>query len=63
MMFEWPCDKRRAHGPHDPVPCAIHSPNPALRCRDCFMCPGVKAHPATMIGGSDAQERPEARTR
>lgn len=31
--FEWPCDRREAHGPHDG-------------------CPGVKAHPNTMIGGA-----------
>lgn len=34
--FEWPCHRRDAHGPHDR---AWIDP-----------CPGVKAHPATMIG-------------
>ena len=45
--FTWPCDKRKAHGPHkhDCGECR------SLDCEGCVDCPGVKAHPHTMIGG------------
>jgi hypothetical protein len=58
--FVWPCGRRRAHGPHradeldeqekgvnhngDGV---IQEYHPAI----AYDCPGVKAHPATQIGG------------
>lgn len=63
---DWPCDRRDAHGPHrvewtDTVP--EHDPacdgNPERCSSTCPIpvpvlivddCPGVKAHPATMIG-------------
>lgn len=38
--FEWPCDRRDAHGPHN-------TKNPPSAAHICL---GVKAHPATMIG-------------
>lgn len=60
--FEWPCDKHYAHGPHviewtasehgcdgTEEGCAATCPVP-VQMR--FDCPGVKAHPATMCGGS-----------
>lgn len=44
--FQWPCDRRDAHGQHYPeigdvggLPGITH-------------CSGVPAHPATMIGGA-----------
>lgn len=40
--FEWPCGKRKAHGPH-----IIEEDTPYEK-----KCPGVKAHPATQIGGN-----------
>lgn len=58
--FEWPCDRRDAHGPHriewtasehgcdgTPESCASICPIPVQAVYDC---PGVKAHPDTMIG-------------
>lgn len=47
-VFKWPCPKRKAHGPH---PLCEHEPNDPEACESA-MCPGVKAHPATQIGGS-----------
>lgn len=38
--FKWPCFKRRAHEPHH------------VDVQVPYDCPGVKAHPATQIGGS-----------
>lgn len=51
-MFKWPCNKRTAHGPHQ-APCTFDiCPDQVLDCEDdTHPCPGVKAHPATMIGG------------
>lgn len=51
--FDWPCDRREAHGPH-PVDCQILSYGPGIHdhsgsCEPAD-CPGVLAHPATMIG-------------
>lgn len=43
--FEWPCDKRRAHGPHE----VVERTGP--QDWELSECPGVLAHPATMIGG------------
>lgn len=37
--FVWPCDKRIAHGPHK-----IETKS------GWYTCPGVRAHPNTMIG-------------
>jgi hypothetical protein len=45
--FDWPCDKREAHGPHPIEPANVRG-----------NCPGVKAHPATQIGGNHISERP-----
>ena len=42
--FEWPCYKRHAHGPHEVEAETDDDWN--------WDCPGVKAHPATMIGGN-----------
>lgn len=63
MSFEWPCDRRDAHGPHprpiDPEIAAVYDvPPDQLDTIDPEVvglvtppdCPGVKAHPATMIG-------------
>ncbi len=48
--FKWPCDRRVAHGPHA-VPCSQHGTRYTLCDFDCDIeCPGVKAHPNTMIG-------------
>ena len=49
--FPWPCGRRYAHGPH-PVPTL----DPGAEGWDMARvyerrCPGVKAHPLTMIGG------------
>ncbi len=43
--FEWPCNKHYAHGPHTVQP--PKAPDRFVPTRDC---PGVKAHPNTMIG-------------
>lgn len=43
--FEWPCDREYAHGPH-----SLREPR-TLSTQDIGLdCPGVKAHPNTMIG-------------
>lgn len=49
--FEWPCEKRTAHGPHL-VECGEESTCglDIFDCDDDHNCPGVKAHPDTMIG-------------
>ena len=39
--FKWPCNRRIAHGPH-----IIEEGTKYEKS-----CPGVLAHPATMIGG------------
>lgn len=57
--FRWPCDIRRAHGPHQRKPVGTvrllaQFPmyvGPGGKLTANPDCPGVKAHPATMIGG------------
>lgn len=43
--YPWPCDLRIAHGPHE---------NPVVNGETVIVgettCPGVAAHPNTMIG-------------
>lgn len=65
QTFQWPCEKRRAHGPHplDPVECsdAFNCEEPSMLVGYKIMhlpqpCPGVGAHPATMAGGSIPEE-------
>jgi hypothetical protein len=54
ITFEWPCDKRRAHGPHYRKKGGDQPKRdiPIYLARgDDRVCPGVKAHPRTMIGG------------
>lgn len=66
--FEWPCDRRVAHGPHliewidteaahdcdgTEESCVANCPVP-IPVHQNFDCPGVLAHPATMIGGAYA---------
>jgi hypothetical protein len=59
-LTDWPCDRRDAHKPHSEVvtvaahgdchdeeSCARECPVPVQEVIDC---PGVRAHPATMIG-------------
>lgn len=47
--FEWPCDKRIAHGPHDRTPLdGYYVGGNGITTEK--RCPGVKAHPDTMIG-------------
>jgi hypothetical protein len=62
--FKWPCYKRKAHGKHYKAcfdhPEELGMTGPFEPCPNCEECPGVLAHPATMIGGGDAQARPEA---
>lgn len=60
--FEWPCSRREAHGPHqrecvgwiDPDPNAeLNAPAYATgggKVTPDPECPGVRAHPNTMIG-------------
>lgn len=54
--FPWPCEKRRSHGPHKRERINLWGPAPAVYAAGDGMvtqvedCPGVKAHPATMIG-------------
>jgi hypothetical protein len=60
--FDWPCSKRRAHGPHLKE-CHNHVGGVSnyvrgKQCPNCVVCPGVKAHPATMIGGAFKRETP-----
>jgi hypothetical protein len=58
--FEWPCDRRDAHGPHTITwtesghgcdgteeSCMENCPVPIQQGQDC---PGVRAHPDTQIG-------------
>jgi hypothetical protein len=53
--FEWPCHRREAHGPHDDLNTLGMSDEAVAaamsRPPDEPTCPGVKAHPKTMIGG------------
>lgn len=48
--YVWPCDLRRAHGPH---PTWLTDPGTFK------WCPGVLAHPDTQIGRGTLPERPE----
>jgi len=56
--FEWPCAKRIAHGEHE-----IEDHGEVMEYGRSF-CPGVAAHPATLIGGALPEEmwndRPKA---
>lgn len=54
--FEWPCWKRYAHGPHkvDSLRSQVASRMSGVDKR--ADCPGVKSHPATMIGGNVPEE-------
>jgi hypothetical protein len=47
--FEWPCDRRDAHHPHE-----IH--NEFMEECVVYQCPGVGAHPLTQIGGAHTEE-------
>lgn len=60
--FEWPCDRHEAHGPHriewtasehgcdgTEEVCSQTCPVPVQMVEEC---PGVDAHPLTMIGGA-----------
>lgn len=57
--FEWPCHKRRSHGPHKRTKVGdihrdggwypVYDNGQGVKTEDGD-CPGVKAHPATMIG-------------
>lgn len=42
--FDWPCDLRIAHGPH------VIVTSEGVRRSRIKKCPGVRAHPDTMIG-------------
>jgi hypothetical protein len=44
--FKWPCDLRIAHGPHKVEISLLTGPG----AFEEYDCPGVKAHPDTMIG-------------
>lgn len=61
--YDWPCDRRVAHRPHTEVwaepehgcdgteeDCMKTCPIPV---QAVLHCPGVKAHPLTMIGGAN----------
>ena len=65
--FRWPCERRDAHGPHN----AYADASPSEFCPVCGRergqsharsdcdgeCPGVDAHPLTMIGGRYRDDR------
>ena len=55
IVRHWPCDRRDAHGPHYRQP-GGDQPESDLKTylarQDPRVCPGVKAHPNTMIGRS-----------
>lgn len=48
----WPCDRRDAHGPHHVTERESAGDGVTQVYEPCgeFDCPGVQAHPATMIG-------------
>lgn len=52
--FRWPCERRYAHGPH-PTPCDQCAEEGHGQCPNA--CPGVGAHPLTMIGGHYRDDR------
>ena len=64
--FEWPCDRRDAHGRH-PTGCKVLSNSPGMHDHfgscETGECPGVPAHPATMAGGSDIKIRKQVDAR
>lgn len=47
--YDWPCWKTGAHGPHEIIDglCEVAG--------EPRICPGVKAHPNTMIGRNDVR--------
>lgn len=65
MSFKWPCDRREAHGPHErrctgfddgkPGKPKVYPTGDGMTYEKD--CPGVSAHPATMIGGKHEYER------
>jgi hypothetical protein len=57
--FEWPCDRRDAHGEHEVGvrQRVAEGMSAAHTERITLICPGVLAHPATMIGGNYKEER------
>jgi len=51
--FRWPCARRDAHKPHDVPACEASDPQPGTVSPFTLVpCPGVNAHPFTMIGGA-----------
>lgn len=54
--FRWPCARRTAHGPHA-TPCDQCDEEGHGQCPN--ECPGVAAHPLTMIGGHHTDDRDE----
>jgi hypothetical protein len=56
--FKWPCNRRDAHEAHDRE--CDSGCQPEWHKDWCAIydhCPGVKAHPATQIGGNYISER------
>lgn len=62
MSFSWPCERRDAHKPHPRTPAGWIAPEDSEQNAPAYlsgdgtktteaMCPGVGAHPSTMIGG------------
>lgn len=52
--FDWPCDRRDAHGRHNVgnnEAITEEQRSALIWSGDWPHCPGVKAHPTTMIGG------------
>lgn len=60
-QFKWPCQRREAHGPHPRTPMGLMASEDSETNASAYlngeggktaehMCPGVKAHPNTMIG-------------
>lgn len=47
VAYQWPCALRTAHGPHRPTQATLTDRQIAEHGGNC---PGVGAHPATMIG-------------
>ena len=53
-QFDWPCDKRKAHGPHT-LPEGEECDEIGMCADEHDHCPGVLTHPSTMIGGNYAR--------